>query len=359
MVVVGAGLAGARAVETLRDEGYDGRIVLLGEESVAPYERPPLSKGFMQGTTSAGDVFVHPEDWYAAAGVELRTDVKVTHLDPAAREVVIDDRERLGYDRLLLSTGSSPRPLPVPGANLSGVHLLRTLVDAEHLASAFQSTPRVVVVGSGWIGCEVAASARTLGCEVTLVGRDELPLERTLGSEVGAVYRDLHHDHGVSLAMGAEVASLHGAGQVEEVRTVDGRVLECDLVVAGVGAVPRLELAESAGLATNGGIATDERLHTSANWIYAAGDVASAWHPLYRHRLRVEHWANATTRARSQPGTCSATRFRTTGSRTSSPTSSTSAWSTPVTHPPGTTSSSEVTLQQGSSWCSGCVRGAW
>lgn len=298
MVVVGAGLAGARAVETLREEGFDGRIVLAGEEPVRSYERPPLSKGFVQGTTAVSDVFVHSEDWYEAADVELRIDTRVTALHAGAREVVLDDREQLRYDRLLLSTGSSARPLRVPGADLAGVHLLRTLADAEHLVSALRDSPRVVVIGSGWIGSEVAASARTLGCEVTLVGRGARPLERVLGVEVGAVYRDLHRDHGVRLVMGATVESLHGARRVEEVRTADGQILACDLVVAGVGAVPRLELAESARLTTKGGIATDERLHTSANWVYAAGDVAAAWHPLYQTRLRVEHWANASNQGR-------------------------------------------------------------
>jgi 3-phenylpropionate/trans-cinnamate dioxygenase ferredoxin reductase subunit len=294
MIVVGAGLAGARAVETMRAEGFDGRIVLVGDEPVRPYERPPLSKGLLQGSTEAAEAFVHSEDWYAAANVELRTSTLATGLRPDAREIELDTGEQLHYDRLLLATGSSARPLTVPGADLAGVHLLRSLADGEALAGALKSSPRVVVIGSGWIGTEVAASARAAGCEVTLVGRGSAPLERILGPEVGAVFRDLHSDHGVRLMMGVGVESLRGAGRVEEVHTADGRVIPCDLVVAGVGAIPRTELAESAGMTIkHGGVATDQCLHTSANWVYAAGDVAAAWHPLFRSRVRVEHWANA------------------------------------------------------------------
>lgn len=293
MVVAGAGLAGARAVETLRGEGFEGRVVLIGEEAVRPYERPPLSKSVLLGTSSPGDAFVHSDQWYADSGVELRTTARVTAIDVRDRAVVIDDTERLGYERLLIATGSRARRLRLPGADLPGVHYLRTLADAESLAAALRALPRVVVIGSGWIGTEVAASARALGCDVTLVGRGARPLERVLGAEVAGVYRDLHVDHGVRLLMDSGIECLRGARRVEEVRTVTGHALECDLVVIGVGASPQLEIAQAAGLATNGGIATDERLHTSANWVYAAGDVAAAWHPLLRTRLRLEHWDNA------------------------------------------------------------------
>ncbi|MGQ0804931.1 MAG: NAD(P)/FAD-dependent oxidoreductase [Actinomycetota bacterium] len=293
MVVVGAGLAGARAVETLRDEGFDGPTVLVGEEPVRPYERPPLSKSFLQGSTGADEAFVHSEDWYDASGVELRTGTGVVALNVNDREVEFDDGTRLHYDRVLLATGSKARPLTVPGGHLPGVHTLRTLTDARELRSALRGASRVVVAGSGWIGTEVAASARSIGLEVTIVGRETVPLERVLGREVGTVYGELHRDNGVHLVMGTEIESVRGGERVEEVRTADGRTLPCDLVVAGVGAVPRLELAEAAGLAVNGGITTDDRLHTSGNWVYAAGDVAAAWHPVFQSRLRVEHWANA------------------------------------------------------------------
>lgn len=293
IVVVGAGLAGARAVETLRDEGFDGSVVLVGEEPVRPYERPPLSKDVLQRAKSADEVFVHDEDWYDTHDVDLRAGTRVTALDVDGRTVELGDGSALRYDRLLLATGSSARPLRVPGGDLPGVHRLRTLADAQDLDAALKSASRVVVVGSGWIGTEVAASARTLGRDVTLVGRGTHPLERVVGAEVGAVYGDLHRDHGVRLVMGTDVESLRGAGRVEEVRTSGGQVLPCDLLVAGVGASPRVELAEAARLSVNDGIRTDQRLHTSANWVYAAGDVAAAWHPIFRRRLRVEHWANA------------------------------------------------------------------
>ncbi|HEY3096171.1 MAG TPA: FAD-dependent oxidoreductase [Acidimicrobiia bacterium] len=293
VVVVGAGLAGALAVETLRDEGFHGGIVLVGDEPVRPYERPPLSKDVLQGTKSAREVFVHDEHWYDAHDVDLRTRTAARALDVDGRTVELDDGSKLRYDRLLLATGSSARPLRVPGGDLAGVHVLRTLADAQRLDVALQSASHVVVVGAGWIGTEVAASARSLGRDVTLVGRGTHPLERVIGPELGAFYGNLHRDHGVRLLMDADVDSLRGAHHVEEVRTTDGRVLPADLVVAGVGATPRVELAKAGGLSVRDGITTDQCLHTSGNWIYAAGDVAAAWHPLFRRRVRVEHWANA------------------------------------------------------------------
>jgi 3-phenylpropionate/trans-cinnamate dioxygenase ferredoxin reductase subunit len=293
IVVVGGGLAGARAVETLRDEGFDGSVVLVGEEPVRPYERPPLSKDVLQGAKSEDEVFVHDDDWYDTHDVDLRTGTRARALDVDRRTVELDDGSALRYDRLLLATGSKARSLRVPGSDLPGVHLLRTLADTRRLDAALQSASHVVVVGAGWIGTEVAASARTIGRDVTLVGRGTHPLERVVGSDVGAVYGDLHRDRGVRLVMGTDVESVRGAGRVEEVRTADGQVLPCDLVVAGVGASPRVDLAEAARLSVNDGVRTDQRLHTSANWVYAAGDVAAAWHPILRRRLRVEHWANA------------------------------------------------------------------
>ena len=293
MVIAGAGLAGARAAETLRDEGFSGRVVLVGAEAERPYERPPLSKGYLQGTAERDAAFVHSESFYDDHDIELRTSTRVTALDPAGRTVVLDRSERVRYDRLLLATGSEPRRLDVPGEGLEGVHLLRTLADADRLSRALDSATKVVVIGSGWIGSEGAASARTLGKDVTLVGRDDSPLRRVLGPELGAVFGRLHADHGVHLAMNTEVEAILGTHVVDGVRTRDGRTFDADVVVVGVGARPRVELARDAGLAINGGVATDESLHTSANWIYAAGDIASAWHPLFGARLRVEHWANA------------------------------------------------------------------
>ncbi len=298
MVIVGASLTGARAAEALRDEGFDGRIVLVGAEAERPYERPPLSKGFLHGKAERDAVYVHPEHFYDDHDIELRTATRATAVEPHDSVVVLENGERLPYDRLLLATGSEPRALDVPGATLSGVHRLRTLEDADRLRDALDTARAVVVIGSGWIGAEVAASARTLGKDVTLVGREASPLERVLGPEVGAIYRQLHADHGVQLVANTEVESIHGHDTVEAVRTTDGRTVNGDLVVVGVGATPRLALARGAGLAIDGGVVTDERLRSSVDSIYAAGDIAAAWHPFLNARLRVEHWANATHQGR-------------------------------------------------------------
>jgi 3-phenylpropionate/trans-cinnamate dioxygenase ferredoxin reductase subunit len=292
-VIVGASLAGAKAAEALRHEGFDGRVVLVGEEAERPYERPPLSKDYLRGEAGREKVYVHDEGFYADQGIELRTSTRVAAIEPAAGQVVFDDGSRLAYERLLLATGAVPRRLSVPGWDLPGVHALRTLDDAESLRTAITPGSRVVVVGAGWIGSEVAASARQMGAEVVLIERSDLPLERVLGAELGAVYRDLHLDHGVELLPGTGVEAFAGARSVEEVRTTDGRRIACDLVVVGVGVVPRVELAEAAGLVLDNGIAVDERLETSAPGVFAAGDVAAAFHPFYGARVRVEHWANA------------------------------------------------------------------
>ncbi|MGH8973310.1 MAG: NAD(P)/FAD-dependent oxidoreductase [Acidimicrobiia bacterium] len=292
-VIVGASLAGAKAAEALRQEGFDGRVVLVGEEADPPYERPSLSKGYLRGGVGREKLSVHDERFYAAQGIELRTSTRVVAIEPAAGQVILDDGEPLLYDRLLLATGAVPRRLPIPGSDLPGVHALRTLGDAESLRQAITPASRVVVVGAGWIGSEVAASARQIGAEVVLIERGNLPLERVLGAEIGAVYRDLHLDHGVELLPGTGVEAFAGARSVEEVRTSTGRRLACDLVVVGVGAAPRVELAEAAGLTLHDGIAVDEWLETNVAGIFAAGDVAAAWHPFYRARVRVEHWANA------------------------------------------------------------------
>ena len=293
-VIVGAGLAGAKAAETLRAEGFDGRLLLLGEEAERPYERPPLSKGYLRGETDRDSLYVHPEGFYAAHGIELRPSSPVGAIDPGSRQVELVSGERISYERLLLATGAAPRRLPLPGADLAGVQYLRTRSDADALAAAAAHAEHVVVVGTGWIGSEAAASLRQLGREVTLVGPDTAPLVRVLGPEVGGVYRDLHADHGVRLALGTRVAAFRGHGRVEAVVTSDGRTIEGDLVLVGAGAVPRTELAEAAGFAVRNGILVNEQLEVvGAAGVYAAGDVAAAWHPRYQRYLHVEHWANA------------------------------------------------------------------
>jgi 3-phenylpropionate/trans-cinnamate dioxygenase ferredoxin reductase component len=290
--IVGAGLAGAKAAETLRAEGFDGRLVLLGAEDEYPYERPPLSKDYLRGESEREGAYVHEPGYYAEHDIELRTGTRVTGLDTGARELVLDGGERLAYDRLLLATGAEPRRLSIPGAELAGVLPLRTFADSDALRARLDEGGRLVVIGAGWIGSEVAASARQRGMDVTMVAPKAVPLERVLGLEVGAVYRDLHRDHGVELRMEAGVAALEGDGRVERVRLQDGTTIVCDTVVVGVGAAPRTELAVAAGLAVDNGVLVDGRLETSAAGVFAAGDLANHLHPALG-RLRVEHWDNA------------------------------------------------------------------
>ena len=292
-VIVGASLAGAKAAETLRANGFDGRVVLVGAEQFRPYERPPLSKQLLRGESAVEDAFVHDERFYANNDIELLLDTRVDELDVHAQTVTVNGRESIRYDRLLLATGARPRRLNIPGAQLEGIQYLRDLHDNNALRAALQTATRVVVVGAGWIGSEVAASIRQLGREVAIVDPAPVPLAAVLGPEVGAVYRDLHAEHGVELHLGTGVESFVGERAVSGVRTSAGTVIPADLIVVGVGAEPRVELARRAGLRIDGGIATDEFLETSAPGVFAAGDVAAAWHPRLGQRVRVEHWANA------------------------------------------------------------------
>jgi 3-phenylpropionate/trans-cinnamate dioxygenase ferredoxin reductase subunit len=292
-VIVGASLAGAKAAETLREEGFDGRLVLIGDEPERPYERPPLTKDYLRAESPREKAFVHPHAFYRDHDIELMTETTVTAVDPARSRIALDDGAELGYDRLLLTTGAEPRRLSIPGADLDGIHYLRTLADCDALRERLDSGGRVVVIGSGWIGAEFAASARQRGAEVTVIDPASVPLERVLGPEVGAVYRDLHRAHGVQLLLGTGVEGFQGDGPVQRVRTSDGRMVECDFAVVGIGVAPRVGLAERAGLKTDNGIMVDQALATSAPGVHAAGDVANAWHPFYERHVRVEHWANA------------------------------------------------------------------
>jgi 3-phenylpropionate/trans-cinnamate dioxygenase ferredoxin reductase component len=293
-VIVGAGLAGAKAAEALRAEGFAGRLLLFGEEAERPYERPPLSKAYLRGEADRDSLYVHPEGFYAAHDIELRIANPVRSIDPAARQLQLASGERIGYQRLLLATGAAPRRLRLPGADLAGVHYLRTRSDADLLAAAATPAEQIVVVGTGWIGSEAAASFRQLGRDVTLIGPDTAPLARVLGPEIAAVYRDLHADHGTHLALGTRVTSLRGNRRVEAVVTDDGHAIDCDLVLVGAGAIPRTALAEAAALPVGNGLLVNEQLEAvGAAGIYAAGDVAAAWHPRYQTYLHVEHWANA------------------------------------------------------------------
>ena len=292
-VIAGAGLAGAKAAEALRAEGFEGRIVLVGDEPELPYERPPLSKDYLRGESPREQARVHEDGFYADHDIELLTGTTVTDLNAAARDVTLSTGERLGYDRLLLATGSEPRRLSVPGAQLDGVHHLRTLADSDAIAAALEPGARAVIAGGGWIGMEVAASARQKGLDVTIVELEDVPLSRALGREAGLIYARLHREHGVQLHTGVAVARVEGEGRVERVVLADGRALDADMLVCGLGAIPRTVLAERAGLAVENGVVCDASLQTSDPHVFAAGDIANAEHPFYGRRVRVEHWANA------------------------------------------------------------------
>jgi 3-phenylpropionate/trans-cinnamate dioxygenase ferredoxin reductase component len=292
-IIVGASLAGAKAAETLREDGFDGRVVLIGTEDERPYERPPLSKDYLRGEVGREKVYVHDESFYSEHDIELRLGTTAIDLDTSSNELTLDDGDRLSYDRLLLATGSEPRRLTIPGAELDGVLYLRSVHDSDALRERLDGGGAVVVVGAGWIGAEVAASARQRGLEVTVIEPASVPLERVMGAEVGAIYRDIHTDHGVEMLMGTGVEAFAGDEAVERVRTSDGRVIDCDFVVVGVGVQPRTQLAAQAGLNVDNGIVVDEHLETSVPGVFAAGDVANARHRFYGERIRVEHWANA------------------------------------------------------------------
>jgi 3-phenylpropionate/trans-cinnamate dioxygenase ferredoxin reductase subunit len=293
IVIVGGGMAGAKAAETLRDEGYEGALTILGAEDERPYERPPLSKDLLRGESEREAAHVHPSGFYEERDIDLRTGVAATAIDVAGHAVTLEDGERLSYDRLLLATGAEPRRIGIPGADLDGVLVLRTIGDSERLAAAIRGDGRLVVIGAGWIGSEAAASARTMGSEVTVVERLGVPLETVLGAELGGMYGDVHREHGVELLTGAGVEAFEGDGRVERVRLAGGRTIDCGAVLVGIGVVPRTGLAEEAGLDVENGVLVDATLRTSAPDIWAAGDVAAHMHPRYDRRVRVEHWANA------------------------------------------------------------------
>ena len=291
--IVGASLAGAKAAETLRTEGFEGRLVLIGAEHERPYERPPLSKEYLRGEVERENVYVHGASFYAEHDIELRLGRTAVSLDTSIGQVRLDDGKRLRYDRLLLATGAEPRRLSIPGEALDGVFYLRSVEDCDALRERLDRGGSVVVVGAGWIGAEVAASARQRGLDVSVIDPLSVPLERVLGAEVGAIYRDIHTDHGVKMLLGTGVAAFEGTTAVERVRTSDGRTLDCDFVVVGVGVQPRTALASQGGVYVGDGIVVDEYLQTSKPGVFAAGDVAMAHHPLYGRGIRVEHWANA------------------------------------------------------------------
>jgi 3-phenylpropionate/trans-cinnamate dioxygenase ferredoxin reductase subunit len=295
-VIVGAGLAGAKAAEALRTEGFDGQVVLLGAETERPYDRPPLSKDYLQDKSEKEKIYLHPTGWYAEQRIDLRLDTRVAALDRGAHEVTTDRGERVGYHKLLLATGSSPRRLPVPGDDLDGVHYLRRLEDCEAMKSAFAKAGRIAIIGAGWIGLETAAAARAAGCEVTVIERSELPLLGVLGREMGEIYAALHRRNGVELRLGAGVAEILGNdNRAVGVRLTgdDPDTIDADAVVVGVGITPNTAVAEAAGLSVDNGIVVDEHLVTTDPDIFAAGDAANVYYPHLDAHLRLEHWSAA------------------------------------------------------------------
>jgi 3-phenylpropionate/trans-cinnamate dioxygenase ferredoxin reductase subunit len=292
-VIVGGGLAGAKAAQTLRDEGFEGRILLYGEEACLPYERPPLSKAYLRGEVGFDAAAVHDADFYQTHEIELHTSTTVTGIEPTASEVRLLTGEQVRYDRLLLTTGAKPRRLSTLGSQLRGVHYLRSVGDADAIRNSITPAAPLVVIGAGWIGAEVAASARQRGANVAMVAPASVPLERVLGKEVGGIFRELHAEHGVNLHLGVGVVSLDGTDRVEGVRLTDGTVLPAATVVVGVGVDPQTELADAAGLKVDNGVVTDEHLETSVPGIYAAGDVANVFYTAYGTHIRLEHWSAA------------------------------------------------------------------
>lgn len=292
IVIVGGGLAAGKAAEAVRDKGFDGTLTVVTEEPQRPYERPPLSKGYLIGKQPIEDVYVHDASFYDDHDISLLVADPAAQIDRDAGQVITRSGRSLPFDRLLIATGATPRQLPL-GADLDSVMTLRTMEDSRALAERLRAVAHVTVVGAGWIGCEVAAAARTIGPDVTMVDPLEVPLIRVLGPEVGRIFADLHTDHGVDLRMGVGVSDVSGAGARTQVTLSDGGTVDTDLVVVGIGVVPRVDLAEKAGLTLDNGIVVDDTLVTADPRIFAAGDVASAWHPMLGHHLRVEHWANA------------------------------------------------------------------
>jgi 3-phenylpropionate/trans-cinnamate dioxygenase ferredoxin reductase subunit len=292
-VIVGGNLTGGAAVSTLRTEGFDGRVVLIGEEPHLPYERPPLSKGYLRGEEPAEHAFLRPTQWYEENEVERRLEVTAMRLDPAGRVVRLSDGDEIGFDRALIATGGRNRRLDVSGAELEGIHDLRTFEDADRIKAEATPGRKAVVVGAGFIGCEVAASLRRLGVEVDVVETFEVPLQRVVGTEVGKVIEQIHHDEGVRFHFRAALDRFEGPGRVESVVTGAGDRIECDFVVVGVGIQPNVEWLAGSGVEVDNGVVVDEFCRTNVGGVYAAGDVANHWHPIFQRRLRVEHWDNA------------------------------------------------------------------
>jgi 3-phenylpropionate/trans-cinnamate dioxygenase ferredoxin reductase subunit len=294
-VIVGGGLAGATAAETLRSEGFDGTIQIIGKEAHLPYLRPPLSKEYFTGKAERDTIFVHPAEWYSERDIDVDAGSLVVGLNADEHRVTLEDDRVVPYDRLLLATGSSARRSAARGADAAGIHYLRTVDDSEALRAALaKGGQKVVIVGAGWIGLEVASAARGYGNDVTIMGMEKIPLQGPLGEEIGTVFQEVHEANGVKFLLPRSIREFEvQMGHVTGVFTDAGELLPATVVVVGMGAIPNTQVAEKAGLTVDNGLVVDEHLAASSRDIFGAGDIANAYHPVIRRRMRNEHWANA------------------------------------------------------------------
>jgi 3-phenylpropionate/trans-cinnamate dioxygenase ferredoxin reductase subunit len=292
-VIVGASLAGGTAAVTLREEGFDGRVILIGEESQPPYERPPLSKEYLRGEQPFEDVLFRPLDFYASNDIEALFGTRATRVDPVDKTIELSGTDRVRYDKVLIATGSRNRRLPIPGLDLEGVYDLRTVEDCDRIRGEIGPGRRAAVVGMGFIGSEIASSLRQMGVEVVVIEGGKVPLYRALGEEVGRIMEQIHLDHGVDMIFEEQVSGFEGRGRVERIVTRSGRRIECDFAVVGVGVEPVIEVVMGSGIEVDNGLVVDEYCRTNVEGVFAAGDVTNHYHPIFGQRMRVEHWHNA------------------------------------------------------------------
>jgi 3-phenylpropionate/trans-cinnamate dioxygenase ferredoxin reductase subunit len=292
-VILGASLAGATAAITLREEGADGDVILIGAEPQPPYERPPLSKAYLRGEEPFDKALVRPAAFYAEHGIQTMFGTRATRIDPSARLVELEDHRRVPFDVLLIATGGRNRRVSIPGVDLDGIYGLRTVQDADRIRAEMLAGRRAVVVGMGFIGSEVAASLRQKGLDVLVIDPSKTPLFRVLGEDVGQMIAKLHRDHGVRMVFEDTVAAFEGTRRVGCVVTKGGLRLECDFAVVGIGIEPAVEALADSGIQLDNGVVVDQYCQTNISGIYAAGDVANHYHPVFDRRIRVEHWQNA------------------------------------------------------------------
>lgn len=292
-VIAGASLAGGTAAATLREEGFDGKIVLIGEEPSPPYERPPLSKEYLRGEAPFDKALVRPADFYQSNQIDTRFGSPVVGVEVADRALEIEGGDRIAYDKLLITTGSRNRRIPIPGIDLDGVLDLRIKKDSDRIREHATSGSKAVIVGMGFIGAEVAASLRHMGVDVTVVEAFRVPLFKAVGEEIGRVFEAIHRDQGVEMIFEDQVAAFEGSGRAERMITKSGRAIECNFAIVGIGVEPVTDLVHGSGIKVDNGIVVDEHCRTNVESIFAAGDVTNHLHPVFARRMRVEHWQNA------------------------------------------------------------------